>query len=201
MYSWCPSVVSFEIGDLVDGQAGPCMGRCMGGAWWCGVWGFINDVLNYLGWGIGDGWTWSLGESCFGVGDFISGVLPHDVENFIFNHLFNHMSPGTCHLSLVTYSQRNMPIKREKQWTKQVTCHQSPHPLLRSNKTTSSQLNNHSPPTRQSQNPYALKPVLSSQTTSRLTLVIHTGKDWYCCCRLNKKYLLPCVEVDNMTST
>ena len=26
--------LDWEYGDR---QAGPCMGRCMGGAWWCGV--------------------------------------------------------------------------------------------------------------------------------------------------------------------
>ena len=35
-------------------------------------------MLYYLGWRIGVGWTWSLEESWFGVGDVISGLLPHE---------------------------------------------------------------------------------------------------------------------------
>ena len=52
----------------------------------------MNDVLYYLGWGggrIGDGWTWSLVESWFGVGDVISGLLPYEMEKFILNLCFS----------------------------------------------------------------------------------------------------------------
>ena len=41
---------------MVDGQAGPCMGRCMGGDDVMGV--VVNDVLYYLGVGVGGEEDW-----------------------------------------------------------------------------------------------------------------------------------------------
>ena len=42
-------VVLGNLGALVDGQAGPCMGLCMGGAWVGGVLGvFLKFCLSFL---------------------------------------------------------------------------------------------------------------------------------------------------------
>ena len=78
-----------------------------------------------------------------------------------------------CHLSSSSSITCHLTQDATKKMTKVdggQTAHLKPLPpahLLCSNKTTSNQQNNHSPPTRHSHNSYALKPVLPSQTSIR----------------------------------
>ena len=43
-------MTSGKFGGLVDGQAGPCMSWCMGGAW-SGVWVVVVVVMWMMWWG------------------------------------------------------------------------------------------------------------------------------------------------------